>query len=82
MADLATSVFGEAIRPRINAERAWHQVYLSAAARLTHGHRNPVAAWVDDLGRLRPAVLREAGPAEVFRQPPAAIAFPPPPVGD
>ena len=50
VADLATRVFGDAVRPRISAERGWHQVYLSAAERLTHGRRNPVAAWLDELG--------------------------------
>ena len=53
------SVFGDAVRPRIKAERAWHQVYLSATARLTHGRRNPVAAWLDELGAFRAPFARE-----------------------
>src|SRR3954467_14625166 len=50
VAALATTVFGDAVRPRIKQERGWFQVYLTAADRLTHGRRNPIAAWLDDLG--------------------------------
>jgi replicative DNA helicase len=50
VAGLATRVFGDEVVPRINPERNWYQVYLSSAERLTHGRRNPVAAWLDRLG--------------------------------
>ena len=43
-------VFGKAVKPRVKRERRWFQVYLAAAERLTHGKRNPVAAWLDELG--------------------------------
>ncbi|MFL7809218.1 MAG: LAGLIDADG family homing endonuclease, partial [Anaerolineae bacterium] len=36
--------------PRIERERSWWQVYLSASEHLTHGKRNPIARWLDDLG--------------------------------
>ena len=50
VATLAEDVFGDALMPRINAERTWYQVYLAAGGRLTHGVRNPVASWLDELG--------------------------------
>jgi replicative DNA helicase len=74
VANLATRVFGDAVRPRISVERGWHQVYLSAAARLTHGRRNPVAAWLDELGAFGLRSHEKHVPSAVFRQPPAAIA--------
>jgi replicative DNA helicase len=50
VAFLARELFGDAIVPRISPERRWYQVYLSAAQRLTHGVRNPIAKWLDSLG--------------------------------
>jgi replicative DNA helicase len=73
VAGLAERVFGDDVRPRINAERAWHQVYLSAAGHLTHGRRNPVAAWLDDLGIFGLRSHEKRVPDAVFRQPPEAI---------
>jgi replicative DNA helicase len=73
VADLATRVFGEALAPRIRAERNWHQVYLSATERLTHGKRNPVAAWMDELGAFGLRSHEKRVPDEVFRQPAEAI---------
>jgi replicative DNA helicase len=70
---LATRVFGDAVRPRIKAERSWHQVYLAAAQRLTHGHRNPVAAWLDGMGVFGLRSHEKRVPDAVFRQPSEAI---------
>jgi replicative DNA helicase len=70
---LATDVFGDSVRPRINAERGWYQVYLAAAERLTHGRRNPIAAWLDELGIFGLRSHEKRVPAEVFRQPADAI---------
>ncbi len=44
---LSKIVFGDLLTPRINRERSWYQVYLSSTEKLTHGKRNPVAAWLD-----------------------------------
>jgi replicative DNA helicase len=71
--DLATRVFGDAVRPRIKQERDWYQVYLGASERLTHGKRNPVAAWMDGLGVFGLRSHEKRVPAEVFRQPAEAI---------
>ena len=73
VADLATRMFGATVAPRIRAERGWHQVYLSAAEQLTHGKRNPVAAWMDSLGVFGLRSHEKRVPDEVFRQPPEAI---------
>jgi replicative DNA helicase len=71
---LASTVFGEAIEPRMRAERSWHQVYLSASGRLTHGVRNPVATWLDELGVFGLRSHEKRIPPKVFWQPPAQIA--------
>ena len=73
VADLATRVFGDGVRPRVQAERGWFQVYLSAAERLTHGRRNPIAAWLDDLGIFGLRSHEKRVPDAVFRQPAEAI---------
>jgi replicative DNA helicase len=74
VADLARRVFGDAVSPRVRAERGWHQVYLPSTARLTHGRRNPVAAWLDGLGAFGLRSHEKSVPDAVFRQPTAAVA--------
>ena len=74
VANLADDVFGEAIAPRINAERTWYQVYLPATAHLTHGVRNPVAAWLDELGAFGLRSWEKRVPQRVFEQSPWGIA--------
>jgi replicative DNA helicase len=74
VADLSLRVFGNAIRPRVNRERRWYQAYLAAAGRLTHGKRNPVAAWLDELGVFGLRSYEKFVPDEVFAQPSWAIA--------
>jgi replicative DNA helicase len=72
---LATDVFGRALRPRINPERSWFQVYLPSARRLTHGVRNPIAEWLDRLGVFGLRSWEKRIPDEVFAQPPEQIAL-------
>jgi replicative DNA helicase len=74
VASLATDVFGDAVRPRIKAERTWFQVYLPSSKRLTHGVRNPIAQWLDDLGVFGLRSWEKHVPAKVFAQPPELIA--------
>jgi replicative DNA helicase len=74
VASLATEVFGNAVRPRINPERSWYQVYLPSAKRLTHGVRNPVASWLDELGVFGLRSWEKRVPDKIFRQPPEVIA--------
>jgi len=74
VAQLATTVFGDRVAPRISAERAWYQVYLAASAKLTHHKRNPVAAWLDELGVFGLRSHEKRVPAQVFAQPAEGIA--------
>ncbi|MDQ2982895.1 MAG: replicative DNA helicase [Actinomycetota bacterium] len=74
VAALATDVFGHAVQPRIKQERSWYQTYLPASYRLTHGVRNPVAAWLDELGIFGLPSYEKLVPDAVFQQPPEAIA--------
>jgi replicative DNA helicase len=68
VASLAEDVFGDAVVPRVKAERTWYQVYLSARAHLTHGVRNPVAAWLDEMGAFGFRSWEKRVPERVFRQ--------------
>jgi replicative DNA helicase len=74
VAQLAANVFADAVTPRISAERSWYQVYLSASERLTHNKRNPVAAWLDELGVFGLRSYEKRVPERVFAQPAAGIA--------
>ncbi len=72
--DLARSVFGDRIQPRIRPEMTWYQVYLVSAARLTHGRRNPVAEWLDRLGVFGLRACEKFVPPALFEQPEDRIA--------
>ncbi len=72
---LAGSVFGRRLNPRIKQERTWFQVYLSAADRLTHQRRNPVAEWLDALGVFGYRSWEKRVPALLFEQPAEHIAL-------
>ena len=74
VASLATEIFGGSVRPRINPERTWFQVYLPSAQRLTHGVRNPVALWLDEMGVFGLRSWQKRVPEKVFAQPPHLIA--------
>ena len=75
VAELAVRVFGTAVTPRIVSERSWRQVYLSSAQRLTHGKRNPVAAWLDELGVFGLRSWEKRVPERVFMQPASQIGI-------
>ncbi|WP_114312824.1 replicative DNA helicase [Thermus caldifontis] len=71
---LALATFGNALNPRIKAERGWFQVYLSASRRLGMGIRNPLAKWLEELGIWGLKASQKRVPEPVFTQPPSAIA--------
>jgi replicative DNA helicase len=50
VSQLAVTIFGGLVCPRIERERNWFQVYLATTSHLTHGRRNAVAEWLDQLG--------------------------------
>jgi replicative DNA helicase len=74
VSNLAQQVFADRIQPNIKRERNWYQVYLSAAEHLTHGVRNPVAAWLDKLGVFGWRSHEKRIPAVLFEQPTETIA--------
>jgi replicative DNA helicase len=74
VAALATGVFGDELDPRIASERTWFQTYLPATQRLTHGVRNPVARWLDELGVFGLRSWEKRVPDLVFAQPADGIA--------
>lgn len=74
VAGLATRLFPRTITPRINRERDWYQVYLSATGRLTHRVRNPIAKWLDELGVFGLRSYEKFVPEKVFSQPRPQIA--------
>lgn len=71
---LSSQVFGPRVQPRIKPERQWYQVYLSAADHLTHGVRNPVAAWLDGLGIFGLRSYGKRVPELMFQQTNETIA--------
>ncbi len=75
VANLATEIFGDAVAPRIQQERKWYQVYLSASYRLTHGVRNPVASWLDKMGIFGLRSYEKYVPEVVFAQSTEKIAL-------
>jgi replicative DNA helicase len=75
VATLAKEVFGDAVRPRIHPERSWIQVYLPPTRHLTHGVRNPVRVWLEELGAFGLRSYEKYVPAKVFSQSPLGIAI-------
>jgi replicative DNA helicase len=72
---LAISVFGDKVVPRTVKELDWYQVYLAANDHLTHNKRNPVAAWLDELGVFGLRSYEKYIPRKVFAQPAESIAI-------
>jgi replicative DNA helicase len=74
VAQLTKLVFGDTVRPRIETQRDWYQVYLSATAHLTHRVHNPVTDWLEELGVFGLRSYEKHVPEHVFQQPAAGIA--------
>jgi replicative DNA helicase len=74
VAELALKVFGDAVVPRIQKERDWYQVYLSAGYHLTHDTRSPITNWLKKLGVFGLRSYEKYIPDEVFKQPATHIA--------
>jgi replicative DNA helicase len=71
---LAKAVFGDEVRPRISPERSWIQVFIPPTRHLTHGVRNPVRVWLEELGAFGLRSFEKRVPAKVFNQSLPAIA--------
>ncbi|MBX9693197.1 MAG: replicative DNA helicase, partial [Cyanobacteria bacterium] len=75
IADLASRVFPNKITPRIKKERNWYQVYLASADHLTHGRRNAIAEWMDNLGVFDLRSWEKEVPSKVFESSDEDIAI-------
>jgi replicative DNA helicase len=62
------------IHPRRVAQESWWHVYLPAPHRLTHGRRNPICAWLDELGLFGLRSGDKFLPDVVLRLPDAQLA--------
>ncbi|MBQ0864385.1 replicative DNA helicase [Streptomyces sp. RK75] len=67
----AAAHFG--ITPRRVSQESWWHVYLPSPHHLTHGRRNPVAAWLDGMGLYGKRAHEKFVPAEVFGLPDAQV---------
>ncbi|MBD2043007.1 replicative DNA helicase [Microcoleus sp. FACHB-672] len=72
---LAIETFTNRVRPRINKERNWYQVYLPTSDTLTHNVRTPVAKWLDSMGVFGLRSYKKFVPSKIFAQPQEAIAL-------
>jgi replicative DNA helicase len=63
------------VTPRRVEQDGWTHMYLPAPFHLTHGKRNPIAAWLDGLGLFGLRSYDKFIPAEVFGLPDAQIAL-------
>lgn len=71
--DLAKTFFGDDVRPHSRRERTWLQVYLPTTRKITHGVRNPICQWLDELGLFGRRSYEKFVPERVFEQPEEAI---------
>lgn len=75
VATLAVEVFRDAVKPRINQERNWYQVYLSSTRHHTHNIRSAVTDWLRELEAWGLRSYEKRVPEKVFQQPQSAIAL-------
>jgi replicative DNA helicase len=72
---LANELFGDSIRPRIHHERTWIQVYFPPTRHLTHGVRNPIRVWLEELGAFGYRSCEKRIPSKVFQQSLLGVAW-------
>jgi len=75
VADLAKKSFGKEIAPRIKKERTWYQVYLTSTRHHTHGVRNAISEWLDELDAFGLRSYEKTIPHLIFKQPKEQIAL-------
>src|SRR4029434_2258096 len=73
VAELALKVFSNEVKPRINQERNWYQVYLSSTRRHTQNVHRAISEWLGGLGVWGLRSYEKRIPAKVFDQPARAI---------
>jgi replicative DNA helicase len=74
VAGLAREVFGDASRAVVRRSRGSFQTHLAAARPRTRSLRQPVAAWLDELGAFGFRAPKKRVPERVFEQGRAGIA--------
>lgn len=72
---LAVEVFGTEVKPRINPERHWFQVYLTSIRQHTHHVRSIVSEWLDQLGCWGLRSYEKYVPTQIFQQSAEGIAI-------
>jgi replicative DNA helicase len=75
VATLAIDIFGSEVKPRVNAERQWYQVYLSSTRQHTHSIHSAVTDWLNELRVFGLRSYEKRIPERVFEQPRPAIAL-------
>lgn len=75
VATLATRVFKKDVKPRVQKERGWYQVYLASTRQHTHGVHSAVRDWLNKLGGWGLRSYEKYVPDKVFEQPLALIAL-------
>ena len=75
VSNLSTEVFRDHIIPRIKKEKDWYQVYLASSCHLTHGVKNPITKWLENLGVFGLRSHEKFIPNQIFEQPQEAIAI-------
>lgn len=73
--NLAQDAFGDEIKPRINKEHTWYQVYLPSTKHHTHGVRNAISVWLDELEAFGLRSFEKKIPTIIFEQPEEQIAL-------
>ncbi len=72
--NLAIEIFGDEVKPRIQQERSWYQVYIPSTRQLTHGVKSIVTEWLEDLGAFGLRSYEKRVPSKVFAQSSKKIA--------
>ena len=72
---LATEIFGDSIKPRVQLECRWYQVYLPASYHLTHKIKNPITLWLEELGIFGLRSYQKFIPELIFEQSQESIAI-------
>jgi replicative DNA helicase len=77
VSQLAIEVFRDDVQPRIHQEKGydWYQVFLPTTRKITHGVRNPISEWLEELGVFGLRSYEKHVPDKVFAQPREAIAL-------
>ena len=71
--EAAASIFD--VTPKRVQQQSWTHIYLSANQHLTHGVRNPIAAWLGDLGIYGQHSRDKTLPGALYGLPLAQIAL-------